>query len=57
MPAIDQYYSDFLVRAASAADQQFWLPQLQSGALTADALAELLLASDEFFAEQASGAL
>jgi hypothetical protein len=50
---IDQYYTDFLKRAGDGAGRQEWLGAMNGGA-TREAVAEALLASDEFFADAGS---
>jgi parallel beta-helix repeat protein len=47
---LDQYYQSYLGRPADMAAQQAWLPLLENGVLTPAAVAEAILASDEFFA-------
>ena len=47
---LDTYYSNFLGRSGDAAGEQFWVSQLQSGRVSFESVAELFLASDEYFA-------
>jgi predicted outer membrane repeat protein len=51
---IDLYYAAFFNQLATAAQEQYWLGQLQSGQATYTSMGEQLLASDAYFAQFAN---
>ena len=53
--AVDAYYRDFLHRPADAGGESGWLTALAKRRLSAGAVAEAFLASEEYFARVASG--
>jgi hypothetical protein len=46
---MEQYYSDYLGRAGDSAGVAYWLGALQSGQWSPDQVAQVFLASDEFY--------
>jgi hypothetical protein len=55
---IDSYYRDYLGRTAGPTERQWWLAQVQSGAVALGTIEQSFLGSDEYFAiaQQANGA-
>lgn len=55
---IGNYYQDYLGRTPGPSESNWWLGQVQSGAVTLGAIAQSFLGSDEYFAsaQQSSGA-
>jgi hypothetical protein len=58
LKTIDTYYQDYLGRTPGSVERNWWLGQVQAGAVTLGAIAQSFLGSDEYFnaAQQASGA-